>query len=342
MKRILNFSFVGMAILLVAVAVATPFGLSAGSLFGAGAVVAGASTVTNIPGVINAGLNKEIWLPELMEGFYANDGIMAEFTDLSAFVDNDTINLAEAGVDPNVLLNNTGTIGYAQRADIPLELPLETLDTENTLLKNIETAELAYDKRKSILAGHTNALRMFFLERAFQNIAPATDGTYTPRLVATGADNGSGLKRLTWADVRKLQRRFDDAEIPQEGRNIAFTTQHLEDLELEDLTRFNRVMDKGVICTFKMQAFASKRMPRYHRTTGAKIAFKAAAAPTTDSSATIAWCKAEVMKAKGSSDMFLREKDPELRGDVVGFQQRALSMPLRNKGIAAIYSPAAA
>ena len=58
-------------------------------------------------GVALAGLNREIWLAELMEGFYADDLFLSECRDLSPFVDNDIINLAEAGVNPEVIINNT-------------------------------------------------------------------------------------------------------------------------------------------------------------------------------------------------------------------------------------------
>ena len=66
----------------------------------------------------------------------------------------------------------------------------------------------------------------------------------------------------------------------------------------------------------------------------------AAAAAGTDAVASIAFHKDEVMRAQGSQDLFLREKDPETRSDIMGFQMRGLSVPIRNKGIAAIYSAA--
>lgn len=295
----------------------------------------------SIPGVAFAGLNKEIWLPDLMEGFYGDDMWLSETRDMSAFVDNNTINLAEAGVNPDVLINNTSyPISVAQRSDAPLALPLDTYDTENTVIRSIETAELSYDKRASIIYGHKQSLRMTFMEYAAYRIAPSANTTYTPLLTATGADNGAGNKSLTWKDVRNLQKAFDNAEIPYEGRILILSQQHLTDLELEDLDRFNKVMDKGVVCGFKLYRQADKRLPRYNKTNGTKVAWKSAAAPSTDVYASFAFHKDEVMRAQGTQDMFLKEKDPEERGDVLGFQMRGLSMPIRGKGIAAIYSPA--
>lgn len=288
-----------------------------------------------------AGLNKEIWLPDLMEGFYADDMFLSECRDMSAFVSNDTINLAEAGINPDVLINNTSyPISTAQRTDSAIALPLDTYDTENTTITAIETAELSYDKRASVIYGHKQALKMRFMEYAAFRIAPTTTGTFTPILTTTGTDDGNGNKALTFADIKKLQRLFNEAELPSEGRILVLSAQHQADLESADRQLYNQLMLTNTLYSFKIYNLASKRLPRYNKTTGAKVAWMAAAAPTTDVNASIAFHKDEVMRAQGSLDMFLREKDPELRGDMLGFQMRGLSMPIRNKGVAAIYSPA--
>lgn len=346
MKRISNFGYGLVAVLMLALAVLMPGAAAAGVVLsakmigGTAVAIGGASFFNNVSGALFNGLNKEVWLPDLQEGFYADDSLMAEFVDLSAFVENDIINLAEAGVDPEVFVNSSTAIPYAQRTDVPIALQLDTLDTENTLIKNIETAELSYDKRKSILAGHVNALRMWFFQKALFNIAPTADAAFKPLLTTTGADDGTGRKRLTFADVRRLKRRFDQERIPSEGRVIALSSTHEEDLDLEDKDLFNRIMDKKVIYGFKIYSVADQDLPRYNKTTGAKMAWQAAAAPATDSTASVIWHNREVMKCRGNADMFLREKDPELRGDMYGFQQRALSAPIRNKGVGAIYSAA--
>ena len=46
----------------------------------------------------------------------------------------------------------------------------------------------------------------------------------------------------------------------------------------------------------------------------------------------------EVMRAGGTADMFTKEKDPTVRGDVVGFEHRFTALPIRGKYIGAIYS----
>lgn len=338
MKKIINFSFAFLAICLIAVPASLALGVS--PIVGIGTATALSFIPSGENGVAYAGLNKEIWLPEILEGFYADWMFVTEMRDLSSFVENNTINLAEAGVNPEVFVNSSGPISYAQRTDVPIALPLDTFDTENTLVTNIEKAELSYDKRASVLFGHKMSLQMEFLQRAAFAVAPANDTTFTPKLVATGADNAeTGLKRLSYKDILKLKKRFNNAEIPATGRVLVLTSQHQEDLEAEDAERFNRVMEKGVLCGFKLYELADTRLPRYHKSTGVKYAY-AAANDSNVSYASIAFHKMECAYAQGDIELFLREKDPELRGDMFGVQQRMLTTNLRNKGIAAIYSPA--
>jgi len=295
-------------------------------------------------GLAFSGLNREIWLAELMEGFYADDMFLSECRDLSPFVDNDIINLAEAGVNPDVLINNTTyPIDIAERTDGAIALTIDRFDTENQAVKDADLVELAYDKLSSIVYGHKQSLRMKIMEKAAHAIAPASNTTFTPLLTATGADNGSGLKALKFSDILNLDKAFNDAEIPAEGRILILSSQHRTDLMNENITLYNQVMGSKTLYGFKLYSLAASRLPRYNKSTGAKIAFGAAATPLTDTVASIAFHKDEVGRAMGSEKMYhsKAENDPIYRRDVIGFGKRAMVIPIRNKGVAAIYSPAA-
>lgn len=296
-----------------------------------------------------AGLNKEVWIDKLMEGFYPESGFLQESEDMSSFVDNDVINLAEIGADPNVLLNNNSfPVPTSQRTDTALALPLETYDTENTLVRNAEQAELAYDKMASVLKGHRRALTLEARLRAAHNYAPTTDGANTPIKVTTGADRGDGLLRCKFEDIMKMENLFDDNEWGTSGdgsRIMILHPKHKADLQAQDLTMYNRIFDvttgQPVKMLYGFKIYLYSRTARYHKSTGAKVAYKAAATAN-DSFASQFYLRSEVMRADGTVDMFSKEKDPDVRGDVVGFQKRALYLPFRNKAISSLYSPASA
>lgn len=341
MKRLINGFYAIFAITLFSIVISATTGVNP---LIAGAGVTSLTLIGNTAvAVLYDGLNKEIWLPELMEGFYADDSFLSEARDMSMFVDNDVINLAEAGVNPDVLINNsTYPIDIAQRTDGALALELDTYDTENTLIRSIETAELAYDKRASVLYGHRQALRMKFMEKAIHAYAPASNATYTPVLPTTGDADGS-FKAITFDDILDLETAFDDAEIPSEGRILVLSTKHKNQLRKADLKLYKEVFsNEAMYAGFKIYTLASKRMPVYNKGTGVKVAFGAAAAPTTDTICSVAFHKDEVMRAQGTVDMFAELKSPTERGDIFGFQMRALALPIRNKGIGAIYSVASA
>lgn len=307
-------------------------------------VAIGSMLVGGGTGALHVGVNKEIWLPMILEGFYDLGAWLTRSVDLSAFVEYDVINLADAGVDPDVLVNTSSfPIPMAVRNDIHIPLPLDTLDSTNTIVRNVEEMETAYDKMASVTRQHQKAIFQKFIEKVAHAWCPATNTAATPILAATGGDNGSGLKRLRIVDIIALQKAFNKAKIPQRGRVLLLNSEHLSDLLLEDKDLFKvfaSTAEGSIARMYGFDVYTEEVTPTFNKTTGVKTAFGAAAAPSTDTHASIAWQEDEVMRCDGSVDMFSRLKDPEQRGDIVGFQKRVLGLPLRSKGIGAIYSPA--
>jgi len=287
-----------------------------------------------------AGLNKEIWIAEIIEKFYPDWSFLRQARSMDEFVDNNTINLAEAGVDPNVLVNNTTyPIPFAQRQDIPLALPLDTYDTENTIVRNVEEIESSYNKMQSVLAGHKNALLNFFSRKAAHAYAPAADDEFTPVIPTTGDPNGEGNRVITLKDILDLATRFDQIDAPEGARVLVLNPAHLRQLAAEDAKLFKAFISAGQgFDLFGFKTYKYSKTPLYNATTGAKKAFGAAPATATDTLASFAFVNTEVMRAQGTIEMFSKLKDPEERGDIIGFQMRALALPFRQKFIAAIYT----
>lgn len=288
-----------------------------------------------------AGLNKEIWIAEIMEKFYPDRSFLTEPKDMSSFVDYNTINLADAGADPEVLINNTvWPIPVSQRTDTPLALPLDTLDTTSTLVRNVEEIEAAYDKMQSVVAGHKNSLMDKASVLAAYNYAPSTDDTATPVVGTTGAADG-GFKKISLDDILKLRQRFDMVDAPEDSRVLVLHPSHFVDLMAEDKDMFKSfIQGKPGFELFGFKTYSFSKTPVYNKSTGAKAALGAAAAPTTDTISSVAFLKTEVMKAIGTVEMFATLKDPANKGDIINFQMRFSALPLRSKGLGAIYSAA--
>jgi hypothetical protein len=286
-----------------------------------------------------AGLNKEIWLDELKEQFQKPFGWLPSMTsDYTPYVTYDVLHLGEAGVEPTVLENNnTYPVPTYERTDTAIELALSRLDTENTVLRNAEKATLMYDKMKSIVDGHRRALEKHKHVRAAHAYAPASNSTDMPVLQSTG-DLTGGFRRMKWEDLYDFQKAMDEIGIPTEQRALLLTAEARSHLQKQDLARFNRLIVNGRL---DMAEFGFAMVERYedmplYDSTGTKKAFGSAYASGDKKVLCLAWDKGSVGRADGTLDMFERLKDPEARGDLIGFQQRWMALPKWEKGRAAM------
>ena len=286
-------------------------------------------------------LQKEIWVNQIKENFYPDSSFLNFVRDFSAMVEFDAINIAEAGVDPEVLINsNTYPIRIKQRVDNNQRIELDKFETENTLVRRPEVIEYSYDQLESVLMGHRNTLRASTARKAAHAFAPMENGAYTPVISTTGEKTRDGRKRLTVADILALKEEYDMMDVPLEMRYLVLNPRHVSDLILFDTKAFKDIVD---LVDGKPRRFAGFNMlqtsvtPTYNATDLKKVAFGAEKA-TTDTFCSFSYCSDEVMKADGEIYLYSRYDDPEQRGTIVGFDKRFVAMPIRNRGIGAIVS----
>lgn len=288
-------------------------------------------------------LNKQVWINQIKEGFYPDRSFLSKVIDLTGDVDNDILHFPSAGIDPNVLINNTTyPIAIVGREDQDNEIPLDKFETENTLVRRPDAIEYSYDKLESVIRQHRSTLQASTARKAIHAYAPSEDTNDTPLVLTTGATAG-GRKRMTFDDLLTLKERFDNALIPLEDRYIVLHPSHVSDLLREDVKLFKELTDikDGEPIRFAgFGCFHFPFMPTYQATNGDyhKVAF---AEQQTQQFASVAFYKHEVMKADGEIYMYARYDDPEERGTIVGFDKRFIAMPIRNKGIGAIISATA-
>jgi len=289
-----------------------------------------------------ADLRKEVWVKQLQENWYPESSFLSYVKDFTPLVDNDAINMQEAGIDPEVLINNTTyPIAIAQRTDAAIKITLDLFETKNTLVRNPDVIEYSYDQLESVLMGHRNTLRSSTAQKAAHAFAPAANSTFTPVIKTTGEATAGGLRqRLNIEDILTMKENFDVLDIPFEDRFLVLHPSHLTDLILQDTKIFKDITDivNGLpkrFAGFNMLQFSKPAI--YNTTTMQKKAFGAVPA-VTDGFCSFAYYKPEVMKADGLVKMYKRDNDPEERGTIVGFDKRFIALPIRNKGIGAIVS----
>lgn len=287
-------------------------------------------------------LNKEVWINQVMEGFYPDDSFLQKAKDFSEFVENDRLHITSAGIDPKVLVNNTTyPIKTIERDDEDCEIILDKFETENTIVRRPDAIEYSYDKLESVIEQHRATLRKSVAMKAIHAFAPTADTVNTPVIQTSGLAT-NGRKRLTFADILALKERFDDADIPLSDRYIVLHPKHVTDLLLQDMELFKNLTEikDGKPFNFAGFGFYSfAQMPVYTVQGGklTKLPF-GAIKPENAQFASVAFYAGEVMKADGAIYMYSKEDDPGERATIVGFDKRFVALPIRSKGIGAIVS----
>lgn len=279
-----------------------------------------------------SGVLKEIFTEIILGNFYPDGSFLNELTSMDHMVDNNKINLAQVGADPEVLKDNAQyPITPVSRTDQGIEIPLATFDTTPTHVANVEELETSYDKCKSVAEQHINSLHTAAALSAAYNIAPSSNSADHPVLATTGNNNGNGHKALTYKDILKLRTAFNKQNFPMNNRILVLCPEHEEDLLAEDADRYNRIMTTGQVAGFKVFTFNGN----VHYSTGG---VKSDYGVTDTQPASIAFCKSEVMRAMGTIEGEPEKRWADYRGWLLGFQMRFVAMPFRGKTVAAIYS----
>lgn len=281
-------------------------------------------------------IEKELWIEMIKEGMVPDTSFLSRSVDMSEFVEANKLHLAEAGMDPEVLIDNDAfPVPAATREDTPRELLLHTFDTKNTIVRNIEAKECSYNKMDSVVRSHRNALVKKTSAFAAHNWCPAKNGEFTPVIKAEGAVNASGVKRVSFEDFLQMEAKFRGLDVDMNTLVAVLNTVHLADLMAEDMKLYKEVLTSGKLFSFTLFSFSM--LPYFDTTTGEKKAFGAAMGGN-DTQASLVYSDKEVMRAAGDTEVFVKYKDPQERGDVIGYQQRFTAYPIRGKYIGAIYS----
>lgn len=304
-----------------------PF-LCAAIVNAAGAAMHFISQKSNI--VLFDGLAVEVWLPDVMNQFYPSNHFLTAARDLSSLVDNNKINLAEAGADPNVFKNNTVyPVGANVAQDVPLEVALDYYDTDSSIVRNAIAVELAYDQRLLYTNKHQKALlKRFGMDAAFA-YAPQQDSALNPVLSLAAGD-------AIIDAIIDLRAKYDTLDDDGSDRHLVLCPSHLAKIAKEDKVLYKAIIaaEGGQMYGFKIWSYSKN--PIYVAATNQKAAFGVAYVAGTHKYSSFSFIGSEVMKAQGSFKMFYFLNSPDQKGDVFNFQMRGTAMSLRGKYSGAI------
>lgn len=300
--------------------------ISAMVITGGHAAITYFAPVSLYKGNLMQNLQTEVWIADLIEQPLPDTSFIAQSQDLSAYVNNNTLHLAEAGVDPNVHLNYFSQspaveLPIQDIADIPHEVVLQIWSTSQTRHNNLLEAELSYDKRASVLNRHRNALAKNMAQRTAFAWAAATNDAYN-KIINLGA-NDSVIDGLL--DMQAFMR---DHDLDMTNLNVLLTADHAAKIRKEDKKLYKEISsEKGAtIADFKV--FFYSKTP-YYTAAGVKKPWGAAVDPT-DKKASVIWSSEEVFRCTGDVEIYPTLKDSGWQADLFSMGQRSLNGKIRS------------
>lgn len=280
-------------------------------------------------------LNKEVWLNSIVENFYPDNSFAVKSVDDSTFVINKKVHIPNAGAASKVVTNRTQKpASVSLRTDNELTYEIDELTTDPIYIPNIDTVELSYDKRNSVLANdraqleeaaHVNLLKRWGNGVKADHIL-LTTGT-TQRDAHTSSTATGKRKSICKADVLKLMTAFDKDDVPATGRFLLLDAHMYADL-LADLSESDKWMfqnsanvQKGILGN--LYGFDIMKRSRVLRLDASKKVLDwSAEGAATELAAALAWHEKSVSRAMGEVKMFDSTDNPLYYGDIYSFLMR--------------------
>lgn len=298
-------------------------------------------------------LNKQIWLNTIVEGFFPDNSFAAKSVDDSAFVSNATVHVPNAGAPSSVVINrSTLPAEVSQRTDNDLTYDIDELTTNPIHIPNIDTVELSYDKRQSVLFNDRTQLQKEAMQNLLyrwfvaENIISTTGDARTAHTSSTATGN---RKKITKADVMSLMVKFNQDDVPAEGRYLLLDAvmyaDLLADLTGTELSAFLASADaqRGVVG--QLYGFNVMQRSKVLKVNGNNALLKwEATATAAERACGLAWQQQCVSRALGEVKMFDNVNDPTYYGDIYSFLMRVGGLYRRydKKGVCALVEAAAA
>jgi len=266
-------------------------------------------------GKLMAGLQKEVWVAGIKENPVPNLSFVAASTDMSEYVENNKLHLAEAGIDPGVnedyFSGNEDPLPLASAADIPSEVVLKTYSTDQTRHRDLQEIELSYNRRESIITRHRNSLAKNLGKRAaFAWTPPASNANNS--ILDLGSD--SILDAII--DMRQFYSDNDKTE----NMNVCLSPAHMAKIRKEDKQLFKDIMDDRNMYGFNV--FEYSQTPLF-TSAGVKKPF-GAVQEAGDTRSSFFWNSDEVFRCFGDVELYATLRDAGLQADILSYAQRAL------------------
>jgi len=302
-------------------------------------------------------IQREIWQDHIEGNLFKNNEFLLASTDATQFVlQGKVVHIPQAGALPNVVKNRVSLPAtVVQRGDTDITYSLDEYSTDPILIPNIETYELSYNKRESILGEHEASLRQAIADNLLYKWSPSGGAGLILRTTGASAaahlDGATGnRKKFSIQDLKNAQNQMNKQNIPMENRYALMSSDMLQqitdDLSATQYRDFSFVFDAkdGVLGKlFGFNIMMRSAVVTYNNVATPVVKSVGADADATDNDAVLCWQTGAVERAIGQINFFEKIGDPSYYGDVYSLSVRMGGRIRRAdaKGVIAIVQAAA-
>lgn len=279
-------------------------------------------------------VNVQVWLRDIQENLYPDNSFVVKSIDDSTFVNNNKVHIPNAGAPSKVEINRATKPAQevGQRTDSDLEYGIDELTTNPIYIPHIDTVELSYDKRTSIIQNDRNELsrvaHINVLERWAKGAGKIIKTTGKDVVPHTHSSATGKRKSISRADVLSIMTEFDRQEIPAEGRYLLLDAdmyaQLLADLAESDKYAFFQSADaqKGIVGNLYGINIMKRSSVLRIKADGETLLYHGEEPEATECGAGLAWHSSCVSRAIGEMKMFDSTNNPQYYGDIYSFLVR--------------------
>lgn len=292
------------------------------------------------------GLQVEFWHDTIQEKLLQDNTFLQHIADVSSdnIINGTIVHIPQAGEPSKVVKNRTLLpAAVAERKDSEILYSIDEYTTDPVRIKNADTVELSYDKRRSILDQDIANLSEEVAEGMLTNIvvSPVGDNKELPsknilltegELVdatlpgSTGKRHAHGLK-----DLQRMKALFKAQKAWTEGQMYALLTSEaiaqMFPVDSQVVATYMAATSEterraGVI--YKVQGWSIMERSSVYVMDSTSKEFKAfgAVGEATDTEGNLFWNKNMVEKAIGTTQAFESIGDPTYYGDIYSFLVR--------------------
>lgn len=316
-----------------------------GTLLAAGAVAP--YLMQHADGLVLRLITVEIWQSHIEEEIFKDNAFLRKSHNADEYVlGGKVVHIPQSGGSGNVVKNRSSFPATVRhREDNDIVYVLNAFTTDPVRIPNVETKELTYDKRNSVLGEDRDKLMQVVAEDTLYNwLASPVYGDYAATGLPTGAKfttsgdavaatapSATGNRNAaSLADLQKLQAYFRTNNRWFEGKmHILLPPNMLVQMFPADsvitATYMNNVTEAerrmGIIA--KAQGFNIwSRSSVLITEADGTIRVPGEAGAATDGEAALAWYEGSVEVAMGGVDAFENLRDPQYYGDIYSFEVR--------------------